>query len=88
MVGVSIFKHLIARRALVFFLNLVSSKSPCISPYRHYLRNNSHIKSNLDFLFETNYQVPNCMSNPLCALIARINYVERTEPRSSTISHL
>ena len=87
-VGVPIFKHLIAKRALVFFSQLINTKSPCVSPYRHYLRYNSYIKNNLSILFERNYQVRNFHSNPLCALIARINYVERTEPRRSDTFHM
>ena len=87
-VGVPIFKHLIAKRALVFFSQLINTKSPCVSPYRHYLRYNSYIKNNLSILFERNYQVRNFHSNPLCALIARINYVERTEPRRSDTFHV
>ena len=82
--GVPIFKHLIAKRALVFFIQLINTSSPCVSPYRHYIRYNSFIKKNLNALFEKNYQVCNFIENPLCALIARIDFVERTEPSSSS----
>ena len=80
-VGIPIFKHLIAMRAINFFHQMLKSNSPCIAPYRHYLRYHSHIFFRLDKLFFKNYQVKNFIKNPMCALLARIKYVQLNEPR-------
>ena len=82
-VGVPIFKHLIAQRGVRFYFSMLVSASPCIKPYQNYLRNQSLAKAELDKLFTRNYNVGNFWKNPLCTLISRINFVERTEPRSS-----
>ena len=80
-VGVPIFKHLLAMRTCSFFYQMIKSNSPCITPYRHYLRYHSHIFSRLNTLFFKNYQVKDFIKNPLCALFARIKYVQLKEPR-------
>ena len=80
-VGIPIFKHLIAMRAINFFHQMLKSSSPCIAPYRHYLRYHSHMFFRLDKLFFKNYQVKDFIKNPLCALLARIKYVQSNEPR-------
>ena len=82
-VGVQIFKHLIAKRSVCFYYSMLKSKSPCIKPYQNFIRNRSLARSELDNLFVRNYGVTNFYNNPLCALISRINFIERTEPRSS-----
>ena len=80
-VGTPIFKHLITKRALCFFFKIISSPSPCITPYKHFLRHISHIAKELKSLFIQKYNVPALMENPLCALLARIKFVEKHEPR-------
>ena len=80
-VGVPIFKHLIARRALCFFFKMMGSPSPCIIPYKYFIRHSSHMAMELKTLFLQKYDVPALMENPLCALLARINFVEKHEPR-------
>ena len=82
-VGVQICKHLIAKRSVCFYYSMLKSKSPCIKPYQNFIRNRSLARSELDNLFVRNYGVTNFYNNPLCALISRINFIERTEPRSS-----
>ena len=80
--GVSIFKHLLAKRKLCFWQNLCKSKSACLSNLRYYCRYKSHMYLRLKELFRVNYQV-DISDNPLCALLARIKYLQRTEPRSN-----
>ena len=49
-VGVQIFKHLIAKRSVCFYYSMLKSKSPCIKPYQNFIRNRSLARSELDNL--------------------------------------
>ena len=80
-VGLYMFKHLLAKRMLCFWNNLIMSKSPCLTNLRYYFRHSSSIFHNLKKLFHDVYSV-DILDNPLCAIISRIGYVQRTEPRS------
>ena len=82
-VGVPIFKHLIAKRAVLFFYSLVNAESSCIKPYRYYFRFHSDMRDKLNKLFMKNYGIIKFTDNPLCTLISRIDYVERFEPRQT-----
>ena len=82
-VGVNIFRHLHARRLIGFVYNLFSSSSPCIAQMRSYFRFRSNISETVAKIFSEDYQLMNVFCNPLCAIIARIYYVERNEPRLS-----
>ena len=86
-VGVPIFKHLVAKRAVCFFHTLINSSSPCISPYRHYLRYHSYALNQLNILFLKNYEISQFMDNPLCAILSRIQFVQNNEPRRSQPSN-
>ena len=78
-VNVSIFTHLLAKRAICFYFSLIKSQSPCVSPYIYYFRYNSFIKSSLAVYFQDKYNVT--LDNPLCTLISRIKYVQIHKPR-------
>ena len=82
MAGVLMFKHLLAKRQLCYWVNLSNSDSPCLASLKYYFRSCSHIFLNLKKFFIDSYSV-NILTNPLCALLARISYVQRTEPRSN-----
>ena len=79
--GVKIFKHLLATRLLCLWKKVSESKSPCISALNYYFKFNSKIYEKLHNMFLEKYSV-DILTNPLCALKARINFVQRTEPRS------
>ena len=83
-VGVLLFKHLIAKRQLCFWYNLCNSASPCLANLKYYFRTKSHVFMILQNLFRNNYSV-NISREPLCAILARINFVQRTEPRSNYV---
>ena len=77
-----IFKHLLAKRALRFYLSLVNSKSPCIASLKYYYRTYSCFAVNLRKLFNTVYGISCILENPLCSLYSRIDFVQRTEESS------
>ena len=80
-VGAPIFKHLLAKRKLLFWHKIVRSKSSCMANLTYYFRYCSVTSQKLSHLFLESYNV-DIVSNPLCAILARIQYVQRTEPRS------
>ena len=79
-VNVPIFIHLAAKRAICFLFSLLNSQSPCVSPFRFYFKYSSHIKSSLSTYFDAKYNICRLLDNPLCALIARIEYMQIHEP--------
>ena len=83
--NVLIFRHLLARRRLSFFHNIIKSKSPCLTDLKDFFISRSRIHSDLAILFDREYGV-NIDDNPLCALLSRIGFVQRTEPRSNYVA--
>ena len=77
-----IFKHLLAKKVICYAHKLFSSKSPCLSAHRYYFRHISTFSQEVRKLFHDNYQLADVYDNPLCAVLARIDFVQRTEPRS------
>ena len=82
---VYIFKHLLARRLICFWHRLFRSTSPCIYNLRYYWRYNSNLFRHIMIFFNDNYLVDISL-NPLCAVLSRINFVQRHESSSHSIS--
>ena len=82
LVGVPIFTHLMAKRILSFFYSVINSQSICLVPYKYYFKYASSFNCQLNLLMENKYGVKNFKLSPLCALVARLCYMERNEPRS------
>ena len=80
-VGVHIFRHLLAKKLVCFWHRICNSRSSCLFNLRYYFRYNSCIFNKISSIFHANYSV-DISSNPLCAILARIQYVQRNEPRS------
>ena len=81
MAQVPIFKHLLATRLLCFWHRLCRAESECTAPLKYYFKYSSHIRNRLCNLFQDTYSV-DITVNPLCAIRARIGFVQRNEPRS------
>ena len=81
-VGVPIFKHLLAKRLVCAFHRICSSESPCFSIYKFYFRYKSNFSRCINEIFMKFYNV-RVESGPLVALLARINFVQAHEPRSN-----
>ena len=64
------------------YFDLISSQNIIISRLKYYFIFNSHFNLSLSRMFETQYNVYNFLNNDKQALFARIDYVERNEPRS------
>ena len=81
-VNLPIFKHLVAKKLINFAFSLFQSNSPCLSSHKYYFRAYSNYGKEIKKLFYEKYQIPDVFDNPLCAVIARIEFIQRTEPRS------
>ena len=81
LVNVPIFKHLIAKRMICFWHNIIHSKSLCMTHLNYYFKYRSKIFMKIYNFFTHNYQV-DILQNPLCAILSRISFIERNEPRS------
>ena len=47
---------------------------------KHHLSYNCVFRNSLERFFIENYQVINMFDNPLCSILFRIEFVQRTEP--------
>ena len=81
-VDINIFKHLLIKRILGHFLTLLKSENVIISGLHYYFRYCSQIYRVLSHEFTCNYNVDNFLNNDKDALMSRIDFVERNEPRS------
>ena len=80
-IGVLLFKHLLSKRLVCFWHNLFKCNSPCLVNLKYYFQYKSHFFNSIKSHFMNFYQV-DIACNPLCAIISRIYFVQRNEPRS------
>ena len=80
-VGVSIFRHLLAKRLICMWHNLIKPKTECLKSLKYYFMLHSVIHEKTRELFHDIYDV-DISDNPLCAVLARIDFVQLHEPRS------
>ena len=81
-VGVNIFKHLMVKRMLNYFKDLVKTENKIFSTLRYFIACFSKTRRSLEYLLRNWYNVENFMTNDYAAIKARIDFVERNEPRS------
>ena len=83
-VGVHIFKHLLAKRWVSLWHKLCWSISPCLANLKYYFKNYGLITARIVNLIAEKYNV-DIVQNPACAVFSRINFVEKHEPRSNYV---
>ena len=84
-VGISVFRHLFFKRMFKFFLSLIASELPLFNRLRYFFWSSAVIKTRVDEIFNERYGIVNFLRNDFKALFARIDYVERNEPRSNYV---
>ena len=77
--GLPIFKHLINKKILCYFFNIINSKSPCLSQLLYYLKFDSHIAYHVKLIFQNGYNVNNILVNDIDAVKARIDFIQDNE---------
>ena len=83
LVGVPVFKHLLAWTCLCFYIRILKTNSPCISRFRYFYRYRSLMALKVQHLFRSYYNVNDIFNNDLSAIKSRIDFVERNEPWST-----
>ena len=86
-VGINVFKHFLAKRLFNQFVSIINSKNEIMSKLKYFFIFRSHFKVSLEKMFEEKYDVMNFVVNDQQALLARIDFVERNEPRSYYNEH-
>jgi len=81
-VGVDTMPHLIAKRLLSFYANVKQSKCKIISSLRYYFLSVSNLRFALQYVFRERYGVNDVSCNDIDALVARVDFVQKNEPRS------
>ena len=86
LVGVNIFKHLQAKRMFNFYRSVLRSKNHFINKSKYYWNSVADIKSNIERIFVSEYDVTDVFNNDADAILSRIDFVERNEPRMSFLN--
>ena len=84
-VRVSLFEYLLVKRMICFVNSLIKSDSDCTSQFRYYFRLCSNFYRVFSKLMVDEFGV-DFLTNPLCALLARIDFVQRNEPRMREVT--
>ena len=72
---------MLAKRLVFCFFRVSNSDSLYLRPLSYYFRYMSCFRKSLIDLFRDNYGIHDVFDNPLCAILARIDYVQKHEPR-------
>ena len=80
--GTLLFKHLVSSRVVSFLFRLIGNKSSCMIDLKGHFRNNSIMSKNVKAFFREKYGLNFLYDNELCAIKARISFVQRTEESS------
>ena len=81
--GLNTFEHLVNKKIVSFLFSIINNDSPCLKPLNFYFRRDSYIVKNVQLIFNRKYQINDVLNNEVAAVKARIDYVERREPRSN-----
>ena len=65
------------------YFAIFGSRCAFIKYLKYYFQFNSEIRINIENLFKNHYDFENLLANDMDAVLARIDFVERNEPRSS-----
>ena len=82
LIGVDIFNHLQAKRMVGYAFRVFSSKSKSLECMKYYFRYHSYFFNCVSEVFYKYYDLDNVFDNDLDAVLARIDFVQRSEPRS------
>ena len=69
-----------------FYLSIVNSENKSILSLKYYFCYNSFIRKNVAEVFLNDYDIINVFDNDRSAIMSRIDYVERNEPRRSDLN--
>ena len=82
LLNIDVFIHLQAKRMFKFCVSIMSARSRILRMLKYYFNYQSMIKSRVRNIFRDDYDINDVFSNDSDAVIARIDFVQRNEPRS------
>ena len=82
LIGVNIFRHLQAKRMYKFCLSVFCSRNKTINKLKYYFMYKSNIMRMIETTFLLEYGIVNLFENDTDAILSRIDFVEKHEPRS------
>ena len=86
LVKVDLFKHLQAKRMYKFCRSMCKSNCALLKKLKYYFNFNFVIKKSVENIFLMKYNVNRVFDNDFNAVLSRIDYVQRNEPRSSYLN--
>ena len=84
--GVNLFRHLQAKRMFKYYRSVLRSKNGVLIKLKYYWHFYSDIKINIERIFKCDYDVEEVFDNFDKAILSRIDFIERNEPRSSYLN--
>ena len=86
LLGVNLFRHLQAKRMFNYYRSVLRSKNRVLNKLKYYWHFYSDIKINIERVFKCDYDVEDVFDNFYNAILSRIDFIERNEPRSSYLN--
>ena len=87
-IDVNIFKHLLNKRLLKFYFDVINSRCTVVKNLRYYFMLSSSLYFRVSMIFENSFNVDGLYRNDNMALLSRVHFVERNEPRFNHIHDL
>ena len=82
LLNLDIFIHLQAKRMFNYCVSIMSARSQISRMLKYYLNFQSMIISRVRYILKVDYDIDDAFSNDSDAVLARIDFVQRNEPRS------
>ena len=82
LVGVNHMNHLFAKRLVKFYNRVINSKVGTLRKFRYFFMLQSALYRKVSRICEEQYDITSLCANDFMAILARIDFVEREEPRS------
>ena len=83
--GIDVFKHLLSKRMINFYFSAISSNCRMFRKLKYHFMLSSQLYRFLKHRFLNLYQINEILGNDKNALLSRVGYVQRNEPRSNYV---
>ena len=85
LMNIDLFKHFLTKRMINFYFSAISSNCRMFIKLRYHFMLSSRLFISLKHRFRKFYQIKDIIGNDKDALLARIDFIQRNEPRSHHI---
>ena len=70
-------------RLIKYYFSIINAKSKALNNIKYYMMLNSNFYKNISQRFSAMYDIDCIVDNDKNALVSRINFIQRNEPRSN-----